>query len=391
MSGLKVDPGHQRRNPPGYFGVIYEIPILIDCRFAYGGCGYDRHTSFDYYHLNSVEKDELGNYLISGRNLHTLSYIDGKTGEVLWNLGGIYNDFEDLSGGAATNFSWQHDARWHYSSSSISLFDNSNHEYADPDVQSRGIVMVLDVDAKTTSLRREYFHPQGMRSFSQGDTQLFEDTGNVFVGWGRNPAFTEFSPEGEVLCDARFGATAFFNFGAITSYRIFRGDWDGRPSFPPSAVIEGLSMYVSWNGDTEVDRWQVEAAKTEDGDYEVLSQVFRTGFETRIPLQPNDRYTAYRASGLHRNGTVLGISKPLVGKVSRPLLSPLVISIIGLLVCSLGLVLAIYASAVACIRWQHGRTRRDGYTYKPMAAGWDEGESLQLEDASLSPRICGPL
>lgn len=58
---------------------------------------------WDVYHMNSVEKDELGNYLISVRFLRAMIYIDGKTGEVLWQLGGKDNSFTDLSKGKATN------------------------------------------------------------------------------------------------------------------------------------------------------------------------------------------------------------------------------------------------------------------------------------------------
>ena len=67
---------------------------------------------FDWFHINSVEKDELGNYLISARYTHSITYIDGKTKETIWQIGGKNNHFMDLSGGNATNFAWQHDARF---------------------------------------------------------------------------------------------------------------------------------------------------------------------------------------------------------------------------------------------------------------------------------------
>ncbi|KAK4544321.1 hypothetical protein LTR36_004212 [Oleoguttula mirabilis] len=71
-----------------------------------------QENPFDPYHLNSVEKDELGNYLISARNPHAIIYIDGKTGVIIWTLGGKNNLFMDLSDGYALNFAWQHDARF---------------------------------------------------------------------------------------------------------------------------------------------------------------------------------------------------------------------------------------------------------------------------------------
>lgn len=75
--------------------------------------GYSESAPFDSFHINSVDKEPTsGNYLISSRHTHTISLIDGKSGEVLWQLGGAHNDFKDLSEGLATDFSWQHDARW---------------------------------------------------------------------------------------------------------------------------------------------------------------------------------------------------------------------------------------------------------------------------------------
>jgi len=69
--------------------------------------GGTKQDPFDWFHINSMAKDELGNFLISARYTHTLTYIDGKTKEVIWQLGGKQNDFMDLSGGNATNFAWQ--------------------------------------------------------------------------------------------------------------------------------------------------------------------------------------------------------------------------------------------------------------------------------------------
>lgn len=45
--------------------------------------GFVADGSFDYFHMNSIEKDTRGNYLISFRHLHTLVYVEGITGEYL--------------------------------------------------------------------------------------------------------------------------------------------------------------------------------------------------------------------------------------------------------------------------------------------------------------------
>jgi hypothetical protein len=67
---------------------------------------------YDPFHFNSVDKDELGNYLISARYTHAMYYISGSTKKVIWTLGGKDNTFMDISPVSALNFAWQHDARF---------------------------------------------------------------------------------------------------------------------------------------------------------------------------------------------------------------------------------------------------------------------------------------
>jgi hypothetical protein len=115
---------------------------------------------FDWFHMNSIQKDELGNYLVSARYTHSVYYVDGKTSEVIWVLGGKKNDFMDLSNGTALNFAWQHDARFvspelvtetyvpppeqpGYSTRLLSLFDNAaeDQNYVYGMDHSRGLLL----------------------------------------------------------------------------------------------------------------------------------------------------------------------------------------------------------------------------------------------------------
>ncbi|KAI7554563.1 hypothetical protein KC319_g13038 [Hortaea werneckii] len=86
--------------------------VPINSTFHDIGPGGTKNDAFDWFHINSIEKDELGNYLVSARYVHSLTYVNGKTGEIIWTLGGNTNDFMDLSGEFALNFAWQHDARF---------------------------------------------------------------------------------------------------------------------------------------------------------------------------------------------------------------------------------------------------------------------------------------
>lgn len=165
---------------------------------------------WDWFHINSIDKDDKGNYLISSRYSHSLSYIDGVTGKVLWQLGGRSNSFEDLSNGRATSLAWQHHASWQDNYTAITVFDNqavswSPNRAATATKPSRALKIRVDQDAMTAEVVMEALHPQGYSTQSQGSIQQLAN-GNFFVGYGNAAAMTEYSPSGEVVCDFQFGA-----------------------------------------------------------------------------------------------------------------------------------------------------------------------------------------
>ncbi|KAI9370404.1 ASST-domain-containing protein [Aspergillus egyptiacus] len=290
-----------------------------------GATGRARVSPFDAFHINSVDKDEHGNYIISMRHTHTVSCISKDTGAILWTLGGKTNDFRDLSNGTATNFAWQHDARWHAPNSILTLFDNEAHSRDDPsDRESRGMSIYLDTAAREATLMAEYFHPHQMRSVSQGNVQVLDDdSGRVLVGWGHSAAFSEFTSDGRLTCNVHFGASALFDFGRVVSYRAFKGDWVGRPQTRPDAVIVNDTIYVSWNGATEVAAWQLEtwssssssssSTEHQSGDVTVVTTLAKTGFETEIaiPDELEGGHILLRLAALDREGGVLGVTDPL--------------------------------------------------------------------------------
>ncbi|KAK5708195.1 hypothetical protein LTR97_000735 [Elasticomyces elasticus] len=287
--------------------------------------GYSEGIPFDFFHINSIEKDRNGNYLISSRHFHSVMGIDGKTGEVMWELGGHSEDFEDLSDGLASDFSWQHDARWLDEEAGImTLFDNG---VAWPHVDapySEGRVIRVDVEKHTAELLHTYVSLQHARSSSQGSVQ-FIDTGegeeHVFVGWGSSAAFSEFTTDGDLLCETHFAASASFWWERVKSYRAFKSvDWRGTPkAWDPSAAIEGGKLAVSWNGATEVAFWELQGAVIRDGQeqggWKELDIMERDGFETLFLLparsaksDSGESYTHFRVAALDGERNVLRTS-----------------------------------------------------------------------------------
>ena len=242
---------------------------------------------FDYFHINSVTLGPDGNYFISARNTHTLYDINRRTGAIRWRLGGKKSTF---TMGTGTTFNWQHDARWH-SRNTISIFDNG----ANPAVakESRALLLRVDLSGRKVTLAHAYTHPKGLLSGSQGNVQLLQK-GHVFVGWGQNPWFTEFDAAGRVVFDGSFAKDA-------DSYRAYRFTWNGHPAARPAIAVRTVSdgrvaVYASWNGATELRRWQVLAGPNARR-LRPIRTVSVTGFETAIELKTSARMFAVRAVG----------------------------------------------------------------------------------------------
>ncbi|PYH92106.1 arylsulfotransferase [Aspergillus ellipticus CBS 707.79] len=246
--------------------------------------------AYDYFHINSVDKHTNGNYLVSSRYMHTVTCIS-PSGEILWVLGGKRNTFKDISRDKlATGISWQHDARWHYSDSVVTLLDNGAHEHLNTRDHSRGFMIELNFDDWTADVLHVYDSPGSFSSHSQGNLQVLPRTGNVFIGWGKPSAYTEFSEDGEVLCDFHWGPRVFFWLGWIKSYRAQKFHWVGRPRVPPDVAVddEAHTAYVSWNGATDVAGWVLQRASNAsaaDEDFRSILYQPKEGFETQVDLQ----------------------------------------------------------------------------------------------------------
>jgi Arylsulfotransferase (ASST) len=164
---------------------------------------------------------------------------------------------DDFEMGPGTTFAFQHDVRRH-PEGIITIFSNGN---VTREEQSRGIMVEIDENAMCASLAHEYSHPDKLLSANQGSVQVLPN-GNVFVGWGSAPVFSEFSHDGELLFSAAFPTEG-------ESYRAFRFPWSGQSTDEPAVATESgseveVTLYASWNGATEVTTWQVLAGSGPD-------------------------------------------------------------------------------------------------------------------------------
>ncbi|KAL6914364.1 hypothetical protein FSHL1_012037 [Fusarium sambucinum] len=279
---------------------------------------------FDWFHIDSVFKTSENHYLVSSRGLSAIILLHADTLDPRWILGGKHNQFKDLSGGNATNFANQYNARFVQGNESrLSFFDNQVTEsgMCDDDNCSRGVVVELDYEKMTVQLLHEFYHPQKISSGSGGSVQGL-DNGNFLVGWGANPGITEHSPSGTVVMDIQQGVIPHISETDpdtdMSVYRAWKMDWIGRPPWGPSIAslalgedISNATVYVSWNGDTQVHRWELYAVEDETNvtsTPRLLANSSRSGFETEIHLEglglPPPR--SARAVGISKSGKMLG-------------------------------------------------------------------------------------
>ena len=278
--------------------VLFEWKSLDHVDVAETHAQYVGHP-LDYFHINSIDLTPDGGLLVSARNTWAVYKISRSTGEIRWRLGGKRSDFKM---GKGTVFAWQHDAR-HQGHNRISIFDDGALPQVEP--QSRGLILQLDQKAGTARLLRKYVHrPNRIVSRFMGNLQTL-DNGNVMIGWGSEPYLTEFGPSGEIELDVRLPDGGM-------NYRAFRLPWRGRPSLPPRAVYRYAhgqgTVYVSWNGATEVAAWRLESGPS-TGALRAGAAVARKGFETALRTTPGDKVA--HAVALDKSGHVLGRSKAI--------------------------------------------------------------------------------
>jgi Arylsulfotransferase (ASST) len=116
-------------------------------------------TRWDWFHINAVHLDTDGNLLINSRYTWTTYKVSPRTGKIIWEFGGKQSTFKLAAAPG----------------------------------------QVLD---------------------SAGEIFAFQTTrnGDLFVGWGRLPYISEFSPSGRLLFNAEFPA-------GVSTYRAYLLPW----------------------------------------------------------------------------------------------------------------------------------------------------------------------
>ncbi len=260
-------------------------------------------ASFDAFHLNSLQSlGGGGHVLISARDTQAVYDVERATGKILWRLGGKKSTFS-LDSGA--EFHFQHDAQL-LPGGRVSLFDD---EGGPPQTapSSRGLILGLDTDSGVASLQAQFLRRTDTPAQSEGSVQTLP-SGRIFVGFGSQPAFSEFSPSGKLL----FDGTLPQDDG---SYRDYREHWSAHPHTRPAVVATAASngtdtVSASWNGATAVGRWRVLGGPDPDSLHRV-TVAKRRGFETSIDVPTGSAYYAVQALGARGHVQATSVAVPV--------------------------------------------------------------------------------
>ncbi|TKA80323.1 hypothetical protein B0A55_02224, partial [Friedmanniomyces simplex] len=263
-------------------------------------------AGWSWIHMNSVDKNADGDYMISARYTNAIYKISGQDGSVLWTLGGPNSVFELESG---FNFSRQHDARFFSQTADtevITFMDNGGDGPYSTSDHSSSLVVSLDKAAMVANVTRRWIRPDGQVTMARGNFQTLPN-GNAFTGWSENCKITEHSWDGKLLMEAQFSDYRF------VTYRTWKANFTGVPSEPPDlrAFVYGTGpetsttvFYVSWNGATEVARW--DFYRVVDAEEHLIGSEAKAGFETIFQSTGYER-TVF-VEGVAADGSPLGRS-----------------------------------------------------------------------------------
>jgi Arylsulfotransferase (ASST) len=178
-------------------------------------------TPWDWFHINAVKLDTNGNLLIDARDTWTTYEVNPFTGNIDWQLGGKDSSFKleaapgQVLDSAGEIFAWQHDPEA-LGDDTYTFFDNESS--GTPLLPySRAITVKLNPWTKVATLVASDNQPEGLSAASQGNAQTTPQ-GNLVVGWGALPYFSEFSQSGSLVFNAEFPA-------GVNTYRAYQFPW----------------------------------------------------------------------------------------------------------------------------------------------------------------------
>ncbi|HLH52595.1 MAG TPA: arylsulfotransferase family protein, partial [Verrucomicrobiae bacterium] len=168
------------------------------------------------FHINCVFEDDDGNLIISTPDW--VKKISRQTGDILWHLGGVENQFTFFGASTQQGISdfASHDIN-RLPNGNVLLYNNS--KFGQPGSTSSAKEYALDEVNKVATLVWEYSPAVPINGPFQGSAERLAN-GNTFIGWGGLPGLTK------LACTEVAGTNVVFQMKFdntnVVSYRTFR-------------------------------------------------------------------------------------------------------------------------------------------------------------------------
>ncbi len=163
----------------------------------------------NWTHGNSIDLDTDGNLIVSFRNLNEITKIDRQTGEVIWRLGGVRNEFTFLDTPVPA-FIHQHSVRF-LAGGELLLLDN----LGDP-TQSRVERYKLDEAGRTARLIGSFNAGPGVVTSLGGSVQPLPG-GRTLASFGTAGRVLEYDAAGNIVWSIDGNAGYIFRAQRINS------------------------------------------------------------------------------------------------------------------------------------------------------------------------------
>jgi hypothetical protein len=209
----------------------------------------------------------------------------------------------DFELGPDTQFIAQHNARIQSRTEdviTISLHNNGascNQTYIFP---SSGLLLDVNVKTRSVTLNRKLYDSQDpVYANARGNTQALPD-GHVVVGQGVAPKFEEYDEDDNLVMRAWFGLD-----DEEASYAAIRSNWTGTPQTAPDISVKSFddmtTLFISWNGATGVDSWEISLGPNEN-ELEYVTTARKSGFETKVKIKGVAAFVRVKAIGGPNDG-----------------------------------------------------------------------------------------
>ncbi len=158
----------------------------------------------NWTHGNGLDyHPEDDTYTMSLKGQSMMIRIDRATGERLWTLGGVYNDFRYIDGAEPIILHHQFDRL----DDGMLIFDNGDNNRG----YSRAVEYTFDMDEMTVALAWEYVRDPPVYVYAKGDVTRFDD-GSTQVVWSSSGEIQDVDPDGDVTWELGVELGHIFQF-----------------------------------------------------------------------------------------------------------------------------------------------------------------------------------